>query len=281
MPVLFMGHGSPMNAIEDNEFTQGFRKVGQVIPRPSSILVISAHWETRGTMITAMEKPRTIHDFGGFPPKLFAVQYPASGNPQLAADISARLSDESFHRSDNSEQKSKEFIHGTPKYKVNPDLQWGLDHGAWSVVKHLYPQADIPVVQMSLNYNMKPSEHYAFAKQLAYLRDKGVLIIGSGNIVHNLALVAWNKLNEPGYAFDWAIEAKEKINNFIINSDHKSLINYDTNGSAFKLAIPSPDHYLPLLYALALKADDEQVEFFNDKALGGSLTMTSLIIDRN
>lgn len=263
MPVLFLGHGSPMNAIEENEFTWGFRTVGQTLPRPSSILVISAHWETRGTHVTAMEKPRTIHDFGGFPPALFAVQYPAPGNPQLASDITRQVTE------------------SNPDYPVTGDLSWGLDHGAWSVVKHLYPEADVPVVQISLNYLMKPSEHYAFARQLAYLRNKGVLIIGSGNIVHNLGMVAWNKLHQPGYAFDWAMEAREKINHFILDGNHSALIDYTSQGSAFKMAIPSPDHYLPLLYALALQEENERVELFNDKAVGGSLTMTSLVIGSN
>lgn len=263
MPVLFLGHGSPMNAIEENEFTWGFRTVGQTLPRPSSILVISAHWETRGTHVTAMEKPRTIHDFGGFPPALFAVQYPAPGNPQLASDITRQVTE------------------SNPHSPVTGDLSWGLDHGAWIVVKHLYPEADVPVVQMSLNYLMKPSEHYAFARQLAYLRNKGVLIIGSGNIVHNLGMVAWNKLHQPEYAFDWAMEAREKINHFILDGNHSALIDYTSQGSAFKMAIPSPDHYLPLLYALALQEENERVELFNDKAVGGSLTMTSLVIGGN
>lgn len=256
MPVLFLGHGSPMNAIEENEFVEGFRKIGKEVPKPSAILVISAHWETRGTYITAMPKPRTIHDFGGFPPALFAVQYPAPGDPALASEIRNKISN----------------------YSIQPDESWGLDHGAWSVVKHLFPQAEIPVLQLSLNYYKTPAEHYELAKELAFLRKKGVLIIGSGNIIHNLALVAWNKLKTPGYAYDWAIEAKEKINSFILNGDHKSLVNFDKQGKAFQLAVPTPDHYLPLLYALSLKGENEAIEIFNDKPVGGSLTMTSLKI---
>lgn len=254
MPVLFLGHGSPMNAIEENEFVQGIREVGRGIPRPSSVLVISAHWETKGTFVTAMEKPRTIHDFGGFPPALFAVKYPAPGNPALAKDIKNSVS----------------------KFDIETDTSWGLDHGAWSVVKHLYPDADIPVVQMSLNYCKKPAEHYDLARELSYLREQGVLIIGSGNIVHNLGLVAWNKLKEPGFAYDWAIEAREKINRAIADDDHQTLINFHQQGSAFNKAIPTPDHYLPLLYTLALKRTGEPVMLFNDKPLGGSLTMTSV-----
>lgn len=256
MPVLFLGHGSPMNAIEENEFVEGFRKIGKEVPKPSSVLVISAHWETRGTYVTAMPRPRTIHDFGGFPPALFSVQYPAPGNPTLASEISSTVK----------------------KSPVQTDTSWGLDHGAWSVVKHLFPKADIPVVQMSLNYYKTPAEHYELARELAFLRKKGILIIGSGNIIHNLALVAWNKLKTPGFAYDWTIEAHEKINSCIRSGDHQSLINYEKQGEAFRLAVPTPDHYLPLLYTLSLKNENEPVELFNDKPVGGSLTMTSLKI---
>lgn len=256
MPVLFLGHGSPMNAIEDNEFTQGFRKIAQEIPKPSSVLVVSAHWETNGTQVTAMEKPRTIHDFGGFPPALFAVKYPAPGNPALASEISIEVKDE----------------------KIVPDHKWGLDHGAWSVVKHLYPEADVPVLQMSLNYCKTPQQHYELAKELSFLRSKGVLIVGSGNIVHNLGMVAWKKLDTAGYAYDWAIEANTKMKDYILNEDHQSLIDYTKQGTAFNLSIPTPDHYLPLLYTLALKEKNEPIDLFNDQAVGGSISMTSIKI---
>lgn len=258
MPVLFLGHGSPMNAIEENEFVAGFRKVGSEVPRPNAILCVSAHWETRGTQVTAMEQPQTIHDFGGFPKALFDVQYPAPGSPELAAE-------------------TKRLVKSTD---VVLDHQWGLDHGAWSVVKHMYPNADVPVIQMSLDYSLSPEKHYALAKEIASLRDKGVLIIGSGNMVHNLGMVAWDKLNADAYGYDWALEAREKMNRFILNGDHTSLVNYHAQGRAFQLAIPSPEHYLPLLYTLALKNSDEQVSLFNDKPLGGSLTMTSVKIDK-
>ena len=256
MPVLFIGHGSPMNAIEENEFTAGFRKLGSEVPRPQAILCISAHWETRGTQVTAMEHPPTIHDFGGFPKALFDVQYPAPGSPELAAE-------------------TKRLVTGT---EVALDHQWGLDHGAWSVVKHIYPHADVPIIEMSLDQRLRPEQHYALAQQIASLRDRGVLVIGSGNMVHNLRKVAWDKLNTDGYAFDWALEARAKMNGFILNGDHRALVDYHAQGSAFELAIPTPEHYLPLLYALALKQKGEEVSLFNDKAVGGSLTMTSVKI---
>ncbi len=256
MPVLFLGHGSPMNAITENEFVEGFRRVGKELPRPEAILCISAHWETRGTCLTAVDKPRTIHDFGGFPAELFAVQYPAPGDPVLARAIQAHSPDE----------------------KMVLDDRWGLDHGCWSVVKHLYPEADVPVIEMSLDYHKSPKEHYLLAKELAWLRSKGVLIIGSGNIVHNLGLVDWKKLDCCDYAFDWALEASGKIRQFILDDDHSPLINYMAQGKSFQLAIPTPDHFLPLLYTLALKGENEPVTLFNDKAVGGSLTMTSLKI---
>ncbi len=256
MPVLFLGHGNPMNAIEENEFVEGFRKVATEIPKPNAILCISAHWETKGTFVTAMDSPKTIHDFGGFPKQLFEVQYPAPGSPALA-------------------EETQRIITTTV---VEFDHDWGLDHGAWSVIKHLYPNADVPVIQMSLDYNQPPQYHYDLAKQLSALRRKGVLIIGSGNMVHNLRLVAWNQINTVGYAHDWALEAKEKMNDFILNGNHDSLINYKANGRAFELSIPTPEHYLPLLYTLALKGKNEPVSLFNDKSIAGSLTMTSVKI---
>lgn len=256
MPVLFLGHGSPMNAIEENEFVRGFRKVGSEIPKPNYILVVSAHWETRGTFVTAMEKPKTIHDFGGFPRELYEVQYPAPGSPALAEEIKA----------------------GVHKTEVGLDLNWGLDHGAWSVVKHLYPNADIPVVQLSLDYSKQPHYHYDLAKELISFREKGVLIVGSGNMVHNLGMIDWKRMNEIDHGYDWALEASQKMKNFIQTGDYKRLINYQSQGNEFKLAVPTPEHYLPLLYALALKDEKEEVSLFNDKAVGGSLTMTSLKI---
>src|SRR5690554_6917060 len=255
MPVLFIGHGNPMNAIEENEFVSAFKKLGKELVQPNAILCISAHWETKGTFVTAIQNPPTIHDFGGFPQALFDVQYPAPGSPELA-------------------QETKKLI---TKTNVGLDDKWVLDHGAWSVIKHLYPKANIPAVQLSLDYSKTPQMHYELAQQISSLRSKGVLIIGSGNIVHNLRMVAWKKLNET-FGFDWAIEANEKMKQFILSGDHKPLINFRSQGSAFDLAIPTPEHYLPLLYALALKEKNEEVKLFNDKAVAGSLTMTSLKI---
>jgi len=256
MPALFLGHGSPMNAIEDNEFVKGFREVAKEIEKPNAILCISAHWETKGTFVTAMQNPKTIHDFGGFPQALFDVQYPAPGNPELAI-------------------QTKEIV---TKTEVGLDEKWGLDHGAWSVIKHMYPNADIPVIQMSLDYTKPPEYHYEIAKELAQLRNKGVLIIGSGNMVHNLRKVDISKLKEDNYAFDWAREASMKMKEYIKTDNHRALINYQSQGKAFELAIPTPEHYLPLIYALAVKDSKDEVEIFNDKALVGSLTMTSLKI---
>ncbi len=256
MPVLFLGHGSPMNAIEENEFVTGFRNIGLDTPKPNAILVISAHWETTGTFVTAMDKPSTIHDFGGFPKALFDVEYPAPGSPELA-------------------NETKKIV---KKTSVGLDEKWGLDHGTWAVVKHLYPKADVPVIQMSIDYTQGAQYHYDLAKEIASLRKKGVLIIGSGNMVHNLGLIAWDKLNTDSYGYDWAIEASEKMKKYILTDDHKSLINFKSQGKAFDLAIPTPEHYLPLIYSLALKENSEKITLFNDKPVAGSLTMTSLKI---
>ena len=257
MPVLFLGHGSPMNGIEENEFVKGFKKVGKEIKKPRAILCISAHWETKGTYVTAMENPRTIHDFSGFPQALFDVQYPAPGSPSLA-------------------QETKDLITNT---SIGLDESWGLDHGAWSVVKHLYPNADVPIIQMSLDYTKPAKYHFELAQELSQLRQKGILIIGSGNMVHNLGKVAWDKLQGEPFAFDWAIEANEKMKTWIVDGDFQSLINYRKQGKAFDLAIPTPEHYLPLLYTLALKDSKDETSLFNDQPLGGSLSMTSVKFD--
>jgi 4,5-DOPA dioxygenase extradiol len=258
MPVLFLGHGSPMNAIEENEFVEGWRNIGKTLRKPNAILCVSAHWETKGTNVTAMEKPTTIHDFGGFPQELFDVQYPAPGSPEFAKEI-------------------KSIIKRT---EVGLDQKWGLDHGCWSVIRHLYPNADIPIIQMSLDYYQAPQYHYELAKELAPLRKKGILIVGSGNIVHNLRLVAWDKLNAIEYGYDWANEASEIIKKYILNNDDQQLINYKSQGKALNLAIPTPEHFLPLLYTLALKEENEKINLFNDKIVAGSLAMTSLKIDK-
>ncbi|MEZ4721778.1 MAG: 4,5-DOPA dioxygenase extradiol [Flavobacteriales bacterium] len=255
MPVLFLGHGSPMNAIEENEFVAGFRKVSSEIEQPKAVLCISAHWETKGTMVTAMPNPRTIHDFGGFPKELFEVEYPAPGSPELAKETKAMITTADVHLDD----------------------KWGLDHGAWSVIKHLYPKANVPVVQLSLDYSKGPRYHYELAKELGKLRERGVLIVGSGNMVHNLGMVAWNRLHD-NYGHDWAIEANDKMKSYILNGNHDALINFDKQGKAWDLAIPTSEHYLPLLYTLGLQQKGEEVNVFNDEPVGGSLTMTSVKI---
>ena len=260
MPVLFVGHGSPMNAIEDNEFSRGWWEVAKTLPKPKAMLCISAHWETLGTLVTAMERPRTIHDFGGFPQALYEAQYPAPGSPWLAQETKAAVK----------------------KAAVGLNEDWGLDHGCWSVLKQMYPQAEIPVVQLSLDYTKSPQDHYDLAKELAPLRQKGVLILGSGNMVHNLRRVvlksnSLDAFNEP-FGLDWAIEANQLFKKLINENNHQALIDYPALGTAVQLAVPTPEHYLPLLYVLALKQEDDSLSYFNDKPLAGSLTMTSLKI---
>lgn len=256
MPVLFLGHGSPMNAIEENQFVQGFRNISKEITIPNAILCVSAHWFTNGTFVTAMEMPKTIHDFGGFPPELFAVQYPAKGSPELAKATTELLLPEIVHE----------------------DHNWGLDHGAWSVIRHLYPNANIPVIQLSIDYTKPAQYHFDLAKKLQKLREKGILIIGSGNIVHNLRMVDFQNINTIGYGYDWAIEAREKTNNWLLDGQFQNLIDYQKQGSTLQLAIPTPDHYLPLIYTLGLKEKSENLSLFNNELIAGSLSMTSVRI---
>jgi len=258
MPVLFLGHGSPMIAIEENQFVTGFRDIVKKIPTPKVILCVSAHWETRGTFVTAMTTPPTIHDFGGFPQALFDVQYPAAGDPVLAQEI----------------------INLVQSTEVGLDVEWGLDHGAWTVIKHMYPEANIPIVEFSLDYRRTPEQHYQLAQELKALRKKGVLIIGSGNIVHNLRAVAWNRINDT-FGFDWALEANQVVKTAILERNHQLLMNPFEQGQAFQLAIPTPEHYLPLLYALALQGNKDEIAFFNDEPVAGSLSMTSVYIGQN
>lgn len=256
MPVLFIGHGSPMNGIEDNQFSRRWKKMAHEIRVPKAVLVISAHWLTKGTQITAMDFPKTIHDFGGFPQELFDLQYPAPGNNILAKETAGMI--------------------GSAKLALDHD--WGLDHGTWTIVRHMYPEADIPVLQLSIDYSKGPQYHYDLGKELYALRKKGVLIIGSGNMVHNLRMVAWDKMNTDNYGFDWAVQMNDTFKNLISDRNHKPLINYEGFGREGRLAIPTPEHYLPLLYTLSLQNDKEKAEFFNDKAVAGSLTMTSVKI---
>lgn len=253
-PLLFIGHGSPMNGIEDNEFSRRWQQMATEIPQPSAVLVVSAHWFTRGTQITAMDFPPTIHDFGGFPRELSEVRYPAPGDPQLAGEAAS-------------------LIHSTTAGLTH---DWGLDHGTWTVVRHMYPAANIPVLQLSIDYTKGGAWHYALAKELSALRKKGVLIIGSGNMVHNLGMMSWEMIRGGGY--DWANTMNEKFKNLILDGNHAALADYENLGREGKLAIPTPEHYLPLLYVLGLQEKNETPVFFNDKAVGGSLTMTSVKI---
>jgi 4,5-DOPA dioxygenase extradiol len=254
MPALFIGHGSPMNGIQDTDFSREWKRLAGEAPTPTAVLVISAHWLTQGTHVTAMDAPRTIHDFGGFPQELFDVQYPAPGSPIIAAEIARQIT-------------------STP---VGLDHEWGLDHGTWTVVRHMYPDANIPVLQLSIDYNRPPQYHYDLARELAALRRRGVLIIGSGNMVHNLRMIARDRLDDQAYGYDWALELNEIFKKKIASGEHQSLIDYDTLGSAARLAIPTPDHYYPLLYMLGLQEKGEEATFFNDRAVAGSLTMTSV-----
>jgi 4,5-DOPA dioxygenase extradiol len=260
MPVLFVGHGNPMNAIEDNEFSRGWHDAAKALPEPVAILCISAHWETWGTLVTAMDKPRTIHDFGGFPQALYDVQYPAPGSPWLA----------------------QEAAQAVTNAHVSMDREWGLDHGCWSVLKRMYPDAHVPVVQLSLDASQPAQYHYDLAKNLAPLRDKGVLILGSGNMVHNLGRVVIqgdspSDFNRP-FGLPWAIEASATLKKLIVERRHAELVDYQALGRAVQLAVPTPEHYLPMLYALALQREGEALSFFNDQPLAGSLTMTSFTI---
>jgi 4,5-DOPA dioxygenase extradiol len=254
MPVLFIGHGSPMNAIEDNTYTKTWRSLGKTLPRPQAILVVSAHWLTKGTMVTAMERPKTIHDFGGFPQELFNQQYNAPGAPDMAS-------------------YTKEIVTAT---EVKLDSDWGLDHGTWSVLLPMFPAADIPVYQLSIDYYESISHHYELGKQLGRLRDKGVLIIGSGNIVHNLRQVNWSG---DGKVFDWAVEFDTKFKDWMDKGDHKSVIDYQKLlGKTAEMAHPTNDHLLPLYYILGLQQKGEELTYFNDTIDMGSISMRSMII---
>lgn len=248
MPVIFFGHGSPMNTLARNQYTEAWRKLGAAAPRPRAILAISAHWYTRGTAVTAMARPETIHDFGGFPQALFDVRYPAPGDPQLAARV-------------------RDLLAPVP---VQLDQSWGLDHGTWSVLAHAYPDADIPVVQLSMDGTRPASFHYELAKHLAPLRDEGVLVIGSGNVVHNLSLM---RRDGAGTAFEWARRFNETVRTALASGEHLTLIEYERMGEDARLAVPTPEHYLPLLYVAALQAEGETMDFAVDGYEAGSLGM--------
>jgi 4,5-DOPA dioxygenase extradiol len=251
MPVLFIGHGSPMNAIEDNEFSRSWIEVGKALPRPKAILCISAHWETQGTQVTAMEKPRTIYDFYGFPPKLYAMRYPTPGSPEMA------------HRVQD--------LAGVDT--ITPDLTWGLDHGTWSVLARLFPKADVPVFQLSLDKVKSAQAHFDLGVKLQPLREEGVLILGSGNIVHNLQRVVFEDT-----AFDWAVKFDGRVKQWVLDDQFEPIIHYNKQGIDAELAINSAEHYKPLLYVLGAKMPGERVLFFAEKVWGGSLSMRSIRI---
>jgi 4,5-DOPA dioxygenase extradiol len=256
MPLLFIGHGSPLFTLGDNYYTESWKKLGRDLPRPEAVVCISAHWQTAGTYVTAMPKPQTIHDFGGFPPALYDIRYEAPGDPDLAGVISNAVTGS----------------------VISPDQSWGLDHGAWTVIRHIYPDAEVPVIEISLDYHKSPKYHYELGKELSFLRDRGILIIGSGNLVHNLSKVAWDHANEDEFGYDWALKANDIFRRLILDRDHGSLIDYNLLGSVVRMAVPSPDHFLPLLYVLGMQQEGEEIKVFTDKAVMGSLTMTSVMI---
>jgi 4,5-DOPA dioxygenase extradiol len=255
MPVLFVGHGNPMNAIDETPFAAAWREVATRLPRPRAILCVSAHWETEGAFVTSMPHPRTIHDFYGFPGELYRVSYPAPGSPELAETICG-------------------LVRSTA---VRPDetFSWGLDHGAWSVLRRMYPAADIPAVQLSLDRTRPPRFHYELARELLPLRQQGVLIVGSGNLVHNLRMLQWDA-EQP---YPWAAEFDRLATELVLAGEHDRLVDYPALGEAARLAIPTNEHYLPLLYALALREAGEEAGFFAEGIVYGSISMRSLLIE--
>ncbi len=253
MPAVFFGHGSPMNTLEHNQYTETWRRLGESVPKPKAILSVSAHWYARGTAVTAMESPRTIHDFGGFPQELFEVQYPAPGDPRIAARVRDLLA----------------------PVEVTLDNSWGLDHGTWSVLVHVFPHADIPVVQLSIDGTQPPSIHYELAQKLAPLRDEGVLIVGSGNVVHNLGRIQWTDDAKP---YDWAARFNEKVRGYLTARDHGPLIDYATLGEDARLSVPTPDHYLPLLYVMAQQGENETISLPIDGIEFGSIGMLTVVV---
>ena len=254
MPVVFFGHGNPMNAIQENAWTQSWAAIGAELPRPSAVLCISAHWYLPATAVTAVAQPRTIHDFGGFPPALYQVQYPAPGAPELAARVA-------------------QLLGPTP---VAQDRNWGLDHGTWSVLAHVYPKADVPVVQLSIDETKAASWHYETAKKLAPLRDEGVLIVGSGNLVHNLHTYWWG--NPKAEPYDWAMRFETLARKALGAADFAPLVNYQSLGRDAMLSAPTPDHYLPLLYVLAQHRPGDAVRFPVEGFDGGSISMLAVQI---
>ncbi len=255
MPVLFIGHGSPMNAIESNQYTKSWRHLGERLPRPKAILSISAHWYTRGTHVTAMERPQTLHDFRGFPPSLYECEYPAPGAPELARKMSGLLE----------------------PLDIGLSGDWGLDHGTWSVLMQMYPRAEIPTLQLSIDAT-KPAEfHYQLGQNLRPLRDEGVLILASGNVVHNLGLLRWEANAEP---YDWASAFNDRVRNALADGDHGSVIHFEDSGAEARLSAPSDEHFLPLLYILGASDRDDKVEFPCDGIELGAISMLSVLYSR-
>lgn len=253
-PAFFIGHGSPMNALEQNNLTQRWQSVVQGC-KPKAILVISAHWYTQGTAVTAMAAPKTIHDFYGFPEELHQIKYSASGCPELAAEIHRVLA----------------------PHPVDLDLNWGLDHGAWSILMHMFPNADVPVVQLSLDQNLSPAEHLVLAKKLAPLRRQGVMIIGSGNVVHNLRLLDWQSTEPPL----WAKQFNARIKELVLTKNFHAITHYQDFGEQAKWAVPHPDHFLPLLYVLGSMLNGDDIASFNDEIVYGTLSMLSVQLTNN
>jgi len=252
MPAFFFGHGNPMHAIQRNAYTERWSEIGRSIPRPKAIVSVSAHWYPQATLVTAMERPRTIHDFGGFPKELFAVEYPAPGEPSLA-------------------RRLQQLLRPTD---AGLDTRWGLDHGTWSVLCHVYPRADVPIVQLSMDETLPPRAHYDLGRRLAPLRDEGILVIGSGNLVHNLHTYAWGRHSQEPY--DWAVRFEAQARELMRTRDHAPLIDYEQLGRDAMLSAPTPDHYLPLLYVLGLQQADEEVSFPVEGVDGGSISMLTV-----
>lgn len=253
MPALFIGHGSPMHALEHNRYTQAWRRIGQSLPKPKAVLAVSAHWYVPATAVTVMDTPRTLHDFGGFPRELFEFQYPAPGDPKLA-------------------QRVRELL---APLDVQPDRNWGLDHGTWSVLAHVFPEADVPVVQLSIDRTQPAAVHYELAKRLAPLRDEGVLVVGSGNVVHNLRTARWETDPAP---YDWAERFSRRVRELLERRDHNALIEYESMGEEARLAVPTPEHYLPLLYVIALQDGQETISFPVDGVELGSIGMLTAVV---
>jgi 4,5-DOPA dioxygenase extradiol len=254
LPAIFFGHGNPMNALLSNRFTESWQRIGIETPRPSAILSISAHWFVPGTGVTISTAPRTIHDFGGFPLELYQVQYPAPGDPDLARRVQKMLA----------------------PLPVALDNSWGLDHGSWSVLKHVYPAANVPIVQLSIDETEPPAFHFELGRRLAPLRDEGVLIVGSGNLVHNLHTYAWGRRMPDPY--DWAVRFETEARGLLLAGEHKSLVDYESLGREALLSVPTPDHYLPLLYVIGTRQEDDAVTFPVEGVDGGSISMLAVQI---